>query len=894
MRERLRAGAVALLITSLEACGSGSSPSDASLDARAEAAVDASADARTDGAVADPCATVPATGRAPTFTRLSAPVEVLRDEMGVPHLYAANDEDLFYASGYTQAVDRLFQMEVMRRSARGTLAALLGREKLDQDRIVRLGGVARWGHESALRVARERPDVHRLLDAWVAGVNRRIAEVNADPSLLPPGLRSTEYDTRPEPWTVDDPYLLSRLLNFQNANQLDYDLLASVIAGLLPEAGALPLTRTLTDAFIVPPEERPASASMARRSPSPSVRTRRPRNAPPRPSTAPPGALAHRDAALPSPALRERLTAMLTGAAPIEHGASNNWVIAGRHSANGRPMIAGDPHQPIRTPTVFWAQHMNSADRGGTFDVMGFAFAGAPGVHLGHNRRVAWTATTAYPDTMDLWRVGYDGASITLAGRSYPVTRCVERIAVRGEAAVDYEIERVEGHGVLLPRSLVPVPITSGQERILFNWTGFRATDEAVMFFTLDRAPDVDSFDRAVQTSEIGSFNFLVADARDIAYRSRVLLPDRGRVRDDARPNAMLDGSDPSTVWSDRFIATEQQPHSRGGARGFLATANNDPFGFNGNGRVSDDPFYYGTWFDPGSRAARIERELTRLTTRGSVTVAEMQSLQLDTYNLFADELLPHLRTAWAAAADTPALRPLRDNADNAALFALLDGWDRRMDRDASAPVAFEGFQHLLARDVLADDVQLLFDAVIAREPVFMLKVSAHVVNRRFADADRYLQGGRDALMLRALDETRQWLTARFGSASPTAYRWRDWHRTVLGPVFSPAGPFDAGTSQTAGSIGTVNVSQGLFFDGMNPVRFHDSRAGAGYRMVTSFDDAGAPHATVNFVMGNVGDPRSPHWRDQHDDWVEGRYREMPFARADVERASRERSTLMP
>lgn len=862
------------LVFCLASLGCGNTPSPAEGDASPrDAAVDATP-------ASSSCYTPPSAGRAPTFQRLSAPVEVLRDSLGIPHLYATTDDDVFFASGYTQAVDRLFQMELMRRSGRGTLAEVLGADKLSQDQLVRLMGVARYGVESGERMRSERPEVHRLIDAWVAGVNRRIAEVNAGSAPLPTGFGPSEFNFRPEPWTLDDPYIVSRLLLFQNDNQLDYDLLATVVGGLLPEAARLPLSRTLTDAFIVPPDERPTGAMMARRG-AMGRRRRRAR----------PEMVRHRTI---SPDLTERLSQMLAAAAPMPHGASNNWAVAGRHTFNGRPLIAGDPHQGIRTPSVFWAQHMNSAARGGTFDVMGFAFAGAPGVHLGHNRRLGWTATTAYGDMMDVWRVAYAGDSIALGGRSYPVSSCTDTIAVRGAAAVEYTVETVADRGVLLPRNITPVPVTGGDERLLFAWSGFRPTTEAAMFFGIDRASSVDEFDALVRSNEIASFNFVGADASGIAYRSNVLLPDRGDPRTMPAPNAALDGADARSVWTGAMLPVDRQPHSRGGARGFLVSANNDPFGFMGNGRYDDDPFYYGTWFDPGTRAARIERELTRLTARGRVTVEEMQALQSDTYSLLADEMLPALREAWEHAANDPALMRYRNDPANAALYELLITWDRRMTRDASAPVAFEGFEHLFARNVLADDVQVLFDAVVSREPVYILKLAAHVINRRVADADGYMQGGRDALALRSLEDTRAWLTERFGGPEATRYRWRDYHRTMLQPMFSPAGPFDAGSAATDGAIGTVNVSQGPFFDGRAARRFHESRAGAVYRMVMSFGDDGRPRAVVNFPIGVSGVPGSAHWLDTQDDWLNGRYRAMPFDRAEVEADARDRSTLMP
>lgn len=143
-------------------------------------------------------------------------------------------------------------------------------------------------------------------------------------------------------------------------------------------------------------------------------------------------------------------------------------------------------------------------------------------------------------------------------------------------------------------------------------------------------------------------------------------------------------------------------------ARGaFLSSANNDPFGFTSNGRIDDDAWYYGVWFDPGTLAARIERELTRLTATGGVTVAQMQQLQLDMYNTLADDIVPVLTEAVGRVATDPALAMYRGDEALAGLHARLAAWDRRMDRRASEPVVYEAFQHFFARQVLADDLDL-------------------------------------------------------------------------------------------------------------------------------------------------------------------------------------------
>jgi penicillin amidase len=158
----------------------------------------------------------------------------------------------------------------------------------------------------------------------------------------------------------------------------------------------------------------------------------------------------------------------------------------------------------------------------------------------------------------------------------------------------------------------------------------------------------------------------------------------------------------------------------------------------------------------------------------------------------------------------------------------------------------------------------------------------------------RYLQGGVDVLALRALAQTRDWLTARFGGTDPARYTWGAFHTSRPQSVFTPAGPFAVAAAPSDGSIGTVNVAQAQFFDGAVVRETMESHAAPGYRMVVTFDDDGTPRATLNFPRGNSGDPGTPDFANAQADWDTGTYRPLAFDRAAIDAAMRERVTLRP
>ncbi|MFK7987184.1 MAG: penicillin acylase family protein [Sandaracinaceae bacterium] len=851
----------ALLVSCLTvlsfACDEDEPPEDAAVDASADADVDAGP---------------PPPTFEPAAYALTGEVDVYRDSLGVAHIYGDNDADVFYASGYMQAVDRLFSMDLQRRRALGRRAEVLGAGFVDDDQLVRTVGVERWGRASAALAREQSPEDFELVVAWTAGVNRRIQEILDGDVPLPYGYRESELDFAPEPWAVPDTFVVGKLILFGNANQLEFDLLATILRDYVAEAFEIvPVMAPLTDAFVLPPEERPAGAAdRSWRAPGP-----------------------RHQHLLPADA-EERMRGIFDIVpSPVAQFASNNWALEGRHTESGRPLIAGDPHQGLRSPGVFWMQHLNSADAGGTLDVTGFSFVGTPAVQLGHNARLAWTATTTYPDISDLWEVSVTSTSVSLGGEDLDLFSHDEVIEVRDADPVTITVAEVPGRGVLLPEGIAPLPVTAGGRRLLYNWVGMRATTEAGDFLAIDRASTLEEFEAAVDRMEIGCFNFLAATSDGITYRSSPFVPDRGPGALSRAHWALLDGDDAASLWSGERIPLSDMPRSRGGERGWITSANNDPFGFTGDGTTVGDPFYFGVFYDPGTRAARIESELTRLTERGDVTMADMQALQMDAYTVIADALVPVLEEAASNVATDEALADFRNRPELDGLVAQLSAWDRQLTRDSSAAVVFDAFMFLVTRSALRDDFTVAFEAILTGQPVFMIKWAVLALTGGFERADEVLQDGRDFTVMRALSNTAEFLTERFGGVEPENYTWGEHHGTLFAAEW-PGGE-SGGWFPTDGGVGTVNVSSASFLGaGSAPVERLESRGGAVYRMVAGFNEAGRPVAEVNTARGNSGDPESAFFDNAMSDWIEGNYVPMLFERSEIEADAAESLTFAP
>lgn len=803
------------------------------------------------------------------FDGLSADVSLKRDALGVVHVYGQNDADVFYGAGYAQARDRLFQMDMMRRQALGRRAEVLGPDRRFDDELVRIVGIPTWGRQAAEALKQSHPEDYRLLEAWTAGVNARIDEVREGSAPLPYGFGPDELDYLPERWEDVDGFIVGKLILFGNANQIEFEILATILHRYFGDtADRIPLVAPLRDSFILPESERPATGSQPL---SGSV------------DLGPSWPLPD-DAASKLRRFSERM-------AGFRPGASNNWALDGSLTDSGRPLIAGDPHQALRTPNVFWAHHLNSAAAGGTLDVIGFGFVGTPVVQLGHNRRVAWTATTSYPDVMDLLDVTYDEESVSVGGEPIAIERRTETIAVAGSEPVELVVEDVPGHGVLLPSGLSPLPLVDAGHRLLLRWPGLAPTSEGESFLGIDRAHDLDSWRSAIDGMEIGNFNFIGASADGIAYHSRPLTPVRAAISDASPPYRVLDGDDPANAWVGELSA-DQLPNSVGADRGWLASANNDPFGFTSDGKIEGDAHYFGVFYDPGTRAARIESELTRLIDEGPVRAADLETLQGDTHSVFADELIPVLEEVFATVDTDPDLTRYRDRAELAELYDLLTTWDRRMERDSPGALAFDALLWFSAAGALRDDMTLAFDTVAEASGVYVLKWSLMILTRRIAAADDLMQEGRSVIVMEALSKTAAWLTSTYGSVDPAGYRWADLHHTRFLGLWGEA--LELPPIPSDGGDGTVNVANGAFLADGDPVARIDSTGGAAYRMVMGFDEDGTPRATVSFPPGNDGEPTSPFFDNHLEDWIEDRHQPLPYRAEEVAAATVEETVLSP
>ncbi len=791
----------------------------------------------------------------PPYDALAEPVEIIIDQSGLAHIYAQNDLDLFFAAGYQQAVDRLFAVEMGRRQAVGRLAEVFGPEGRSGDLQARVIGFQRLAAATLRHIATVGPDEARYFAAFAGGLNRRVAEIRAGEAPAPPEFAALGIE--PEPFAPDELLAIGVRITFGFSSTLEFDLLYSLLDRLAPGGAEVRVFEPIGDAFVMGIADDAEAA-----------RDGTPKQARDAIDLTP----AEVDAAVEAVAAFVRRWRQ-----DLDVGdGSNCWVVHGDHTESGRPLLANDSHAALLDPNIMYPVHLDSASAGGSWDAIGMAFTGVPGVQVGHNRRVAWGATTHFADMLDLWDVQISDGMAQVGGEAIPVEEIVETFAVRQPdgTLVDEQItvQTVPGHGRIVPPAMlegIPVGVVV-RGALMIGWPGFEPRLDALSYFDMARAADVDAWVEAVRLQSTGMQNWMAADADGMRYQTSGLVPDRGPRGERPTPNQVMDAADPTTLWIRGYLDPDALP-ALDGTQPYMYSANNDPWGHTADNDPLNDDFYYGSFYSPGYRAATLEARLPALLAEGPMTRERSQALQLDVYSPWAEELIPMLTEAVAAIDGAPDLADYAERDDLRAAAERLQLWDRHMTRASTEATLFRMFGEYAARRLLADDLGLLLDAIATEQPVFLAKFAMLALRYETASL---LDMPRDAALLAAFDEALAVFTARGEPA------WGDVHRAVL-----RAPDRTTRALSTPGADSNLNVAQSRCWDGEGFADTCETTGGAVYRFVTGFADDGTPEADFACPACLPG---------SDEPWIEGGFIRLPFRRADVEAAAAETHTLMP
>ena len=648
-----------------------------------------------------------------TLAELRAPVEVLRDVDGIPHIIAQNEHDLILMQGWVHGRDRLFQMDLLRRRASGTLAELLGSAALASDVELRTLGLRRAAERSRPLLS---PETQAALEAYAKGVNAFAAT-----HPLPPEYAVLEL-TSFEPWIPLDSLAVAKLIALGLSFDLDdierTETLLTYQAVLGIEAGAnlffedTHRTAPFDDAATIPDASRDvgtlsaaASDEDEARRPGGSARTEFLR-----PETLELGRR-YLDKLRRLPQVRR---AVRLGEEPA---GSNEWAISGALTETGRPLIASDQHLALDTPSTFYQNHLKARPAG--FDVIGSSFAGTPYVIVGQNKNIAWGATVNPMDVTDVFQeavvadpMSPSGLSIFHQGSLEPIIPLpqVFRVNLIGDGLPDNVVPVPAGGDIpaavlIVPRRnngpIIALDLAAGTA-LSVQYSGFSGTREVEAFRRWNLARNLDDFVAGLQRFDVGSQNWAYADTRgNIAYFTSAEMP----LREDLQagfvgglPPFFIRNGTGGNEWLPRpvrppeqaipfeILPFEEMPQIVNPPAGFFVNANNDPTGLSLDNnplnqlRPGGGIFYLNPGYAIGNRAARITRRLDERIADGELLSAEdMMEIQADVVMLDAQVFTPIILRAFdkaSAGGADPALAALAADPRVEEAVERLEDWD--------------------------------------------------------------------------------------------------------------------------------------------------------------------------------------------------------------------------
>ena len=797
-------------------------------------------------------------------------VEILRDEWGIPHIYASTTHDLFFAQGYTQAQDRWWQMEFNRHIGSGRIEELTGRQEdvLGNDMFIRTLG---WSQSAERDWETADEESRAALQAFADGVNAYIGSRPPDDLAMEYRLLGlTGVNITVEPWTPIDTLVWSKVMAWNLTASYDREIIRADLIEALGDEMAADFTPPFpfgTRPTILDSDDLPLSAdSLGEQSITQSVDRQLVGNFDPRDN-------------------------QFIGSLGAENGiGSNNWVATGGMTESGAPLLANDPHLGIQMPSIWYeiGLHCLPQNDACPFNVVGFALSASAGVVIGHNDHIAWGVTNVGADVQDLYRITvnpdnplqyqWDGEwrdmtvreETILFGDGEPPLTFQVRETHLGPIINDNQMD--EETGELLG--------FNNEGPLALRWTALEISTLNRSLLMLDKAQSWAQFREALSYWDAPSQNFVYADVNgNIGYQMPGRIPYRAADHDGLLP---ADGSTSDTEWRG-YVPFDELPRIYNPERQFIVTANqavvppeyyealNEALGGDVFSRFSYDWSY-------GYRGQRINDLMSEL---GPLNIDDYQQIHGDNLNINAQEILPHLE---ALAFTDEKLTEVRD---------WLLSWNFRDDMNNPQAALFSVFSVRLLENTFAD--QLPEDLDAAGHQMWPLAVLMEQPDNPWWDDVRTasVTESRDGILIKSFREAYEQTLAELGD-NLEEWRWGELHTATF--VSNPLGLsgislienlVNRGPVETGGSYENVNATSWDAADGDFTVSSLPSM-----RMIVdvgNFDNSLSVHTT-----GQSGHPFSPHYDDMIELWRNIDYHPMPFTRDAVEAAAEERLVLVP
>jgi penicillin amidase len=770
-------------------------------------------------------------------------VTVRRDERGIPYIEASNDDDLYFAQGYVTASDRLWQMDLLRRNVRGELAELFGESVIGEDKRHRTFGTAQIVDETASHLP---PNLNQALTAYTNGVNAFIDSLTEQ--TTPVEFRLLQY--KPRHWTPADSLCVGKLLAEYLSNSWQLDIMRGAMMSLPKEKREALLPETSPLDVIVVGSDRPKTARVR------PLGTQSSRLLPPK------DILKELNASLESQRQSfERLG--LTSPNLETFQASNNWVVSGKHTASGKPLLANDPHIPASAPNIWYQTELIAPG----MHVAGVTFPGAPGIVIGHNDFIAWGATNLGPDVQDVYIEKFDKDNPnryqTPSGWRDAQIRH-EQINVR-KNLLDPKSVQPQTLDVTVTRH-GPIVLEKDGVRYALRWPALDSANlEIAGIFDANRARNWKEFTEGLSRYSGPTQNFVYADVDGhIGYYGAGKIP----IRKSGDGSVPYDGATDDGEWTS-YIPFEKLPHTFDPPTGIIVTANQRIAG-------KDYPYFLSHNWAPPYRARRI---FDLLSAKPKLTIDDFRRIQGDTYSIAMSTFARAAAKSLKANVSVPgavATGSTTTNDQITKLISDLESWDGLMNADSHTAAIVSQMRGLFRSRLLNtalgpvlygsytwSQAEILIDRIATEQPREWLPKEFPT----YAD-----------LFRASYDEARKSLTRSFG-ADESQWTWgkiaivRFNHPLAVAPLVGAQ--FAVAPFPQNGSGGSVNV-------------------GSSVSMRWIADTSDWDKTQNGIPLGESGIPSSAHWKDQLDDWRNVTPRAFPFSKAAIDSATKETVVLAP
>lgn len=766
-------------------------------------------------------------------------VAIYRDEYGVPHIFAENEQDLMFAAGYVQAQDRLWQMDISRRAGEGRLAEVLGSSAIGFDRLFRTLNLSAIVSKIEAELP---PEVSSALIAYSEGVNTFIRDHQ--------GKFPIEFDMlgyEPELWKVKHSLLLSRLM----AWDLNLAWWVDLTMGELRDKFGLERAKELLPVY---PSEAPVIVKGKFQEKKIQKKT------------------SHDLLDTPNISGFKNLVQQYRNYFGIDGSAigSNAWVVSITKSASGKPILANDPHLGLPAPSKWYEMHLSAPG----WNVAGSAIPGTPFIVIGSNDRIAWGLTNAMIDETDFYVVTTDSINPNMYNyekKLIPIKSRDEVIYIGKDDSLEFTIRETH-HGPIIsdlhPSLLTKVNIQN--KLVAMRWCGFEISQESYAFYLINKANNKEEFENGLKHFAVPGQNFIYADVEgNIGYWTAAKIPLRGNFN----PTFVLSGWSKEYEWKG-FVNFDQLPKLWNPPEQFIATANN---------KIADNTSYFiSNLFMPPSRIERINELLNESNI---FSVEDFKRMQLDYVS-------PHARKLTKQITNTFDENPTTDSEINSAL-EYLNNWDFKHSPTDIAPTIFNMFFVKLIHNTFEDEM----GKDILNDYMFFSAVPIIVVDKLFsADTSGWFDNintevieTKSDIIKKSLSDALKQLRTEIGSEIKN-WQWGVLHSVTFEHPFGKRKPldkvFNIGPFPVGGSANTINNGEYNLNSSFKNV------VGPSTRQIV---DMARPSSRFSVITtGQSGQPFHKHYSDQTLLWLNGDYKNVLMDREEIENSGWNKLILAP